>query len=453
MVGLAIVLVYVLAAVFAPYITPYNPMEDMYLADRLAAPAWIGKVNPKYQDWPATSRNIIAEKDWHVEQDGGATISKTEFDRGAGVDISIPARAEGEGSGDGVVLSYGMKYAYQPPQTFSAKFDYTVDAPDDAVTKVRLEMISPDGTTHDLWDAAVNGSQGESPAIADARDFDMKMRMGLSFFDDPATVVFSQKGDYLLRFLVSSESPSGPASVRISPVTFEILGLLHGVLGTDHMGSDLWAQLIYGTRLALIIGLASAFISVAIGTTVGIVSGYVGGALDEFLMRLVDVLLSIPDLPILIVLGALFGKSLLNVVIIVSAFAWMGIARIIRSQTLTLKERTFIEAARASGASGNYIMAAHILPNVTPLIFANLVLRIPGAILTEAALSFLGLGDPRVPTWGRMLQNARQFGAFTELAWWWLLPPGFALTFLSLAFVFIGNTVNEVLNPRYRERS
>jgi peptide/nickel transport system permease protein len=186
---------------------------------------------------------------------------------------------------------------------------------------------------------------------------------------------------------------------------------------------------------------------------VGLCAGYFGGAVDEVLMRIADVLMSIPDLPVLIILGALFGKSVLNIVILLAIFSWMGIARLVRSQTLSLKERMFVEAAKASGASGGYIMREHILPNVMPLIFANLVLRIPGAILTEASLSFLGLGDPRVPTWGRMLQNAKQFGAFTRLAWWWLLPPGIALTLLSLAFVFIGNSVNEIYNPRYRERS
>ena len=149
--------------------------------------------------------------------------------------------------------------------------------------------------------------------------------------------------------------------------------------------------------------------------------------------------------------GALFGKSVANVVILLALFSWMGIARM--RETLSLKERTFVEAAKAAGASSAYIMISHILPNTMPLIFANLVLRIPSAILTEASLSFLGLGDPRVPTWGRMLQNARQFGAFTKMAWWWMLPPGIVLTGLAVAFVFIGNSVNEILNPRYRERS
>jgi len=316
-----------------------------------------------------------------------------------------------------------------------------------------IELVTPDGKTYDMWDRTESGSVGYGSAIVDARDFDLKMRLGLSFFGEPSQVLFAEKGDYKIRIKLSSTSPDGPVTVKMSPVSFEVLGMVHGVLGVDHMGSDIWSQLIYGTQIALAIGLSTAFIAVAIGTTVGIVAGYVGGAVDEFLMRVVDVLLAIPSLPILIILGALFGKSVLNIVILLALLSWMGIARLVRSQTLSLKERQFVEAARASGASQGYIMLQHILPNVVPLIFANLVLRIPGAILTEASLSFLGLGDPRVSTWGRVLQNAKEFGAFTTMAWWWLIPPGLALTFMSLAFVFIGNSVNEILNPRYRERS
>jgi peptide/nickel transport system permease protein len=275
----------------------------------------------------------------------------------------------------------------------------------------------------------------------------------MTIFDDPAPRIFSSRGDYSLLLIARTIPGEEPTRVYISDPEFYIPGTVHGLLGADHMGADLWTQLVYGTRISLSIGLSAAAISVAVGTAVGIISGYLGGVVDEFIMRIVDVLMAIPDLPILIILGALLGKSVWNIVLLISAFAWMGTARLVRSQTLSLRERVFVEAAKASGASDAYVMIIHILPNVLPLVFAGMVLRIPSAILTEAALSFLGLGDPRVATWGRMLHNARGFGAFTTLAWWWLVPPGLAITFLSLAFVFIGNTVNEILNPRYRERS
>lgn len=195
-----------------------------------------------------------------------------------------------------------------------------------------------------------------------------------------------------------------------------------------------------------------AALAVVVGTLVGIVSGYLGGWTDELLMRLVDVLIAIPFLPILIVVVSIVGKSIGTLIFLVAIFSWMSIARLVRSQALTLRERTFVEAARAAGAGPGYIMKTHILPNVLGLVFAALVLLIPSAIVTEATLSFLGFGDPRVPTWGRMLQNAKAFGAFTELAWWWILPPGLALTVLALAFVFIGNTLDDILNRRNSER-
>lgn len=496
MVGLGIVIVYALIALFAPIIAPYDPMDDLYLADNLAAPAWFTKVFSSYRGLPPTIRLSLGHGEWEIEQSDGVSISEWKCESGDGLEMVLPAteieetdvadsseddgniwtsdfqwnpwgnaedssesedvaseRQPGELGGDSVILEHGLNYEYRQPQTFSARFEYGIDAPSDAETSIVLELVTPSGRSFDLWDTTANGSVEFGTGLVDARDLDLKMRLGISFFDEPTDVVFAEKGDYTLRMKVNAESPNGPVTLRVQPLEFGVLGMVHGVLGVDHMGSDIWSQLIWGTRIALAIGLSVAFIAVFIGTSVGMIAGYMGGVVDEVLMRVVDVLLAIPTMPILIVLGALFGKSVFNVVVLLALFSWMGIARIVRSQTLSLKERMFVEAAKATGASSGYIMLSHILPNTMPLIFANLVLRIPGAILTEASLSFLGLGDPRVPTWGRILQNSRQFGGFTKMAWWWLLPAGLALTFLSLAFVFIGNAVNEILNPRYRERS
>ncbi len=492
MVGLGIVLIYMLVALFAPVIAPHDPMNDLYLADSLAAPVWLSKISSKYRDLPPTIRLSLGHGDWDIQHSDDVSISLYEHKTGDGMAIILPAsvsgKAEdsdasteptspwtstfkwdpfsvtddspqaveagaGESTQDAAVFQYVFSYEYKKPQTFSTKFEYDIEAPSDAQTSILLELITPSGKVFDLWDTTVYGPVQYGTALVDARDLDLKLRLGISFFDEPTDVVFAEQGDYHLRLSFNADSPSGPVTVKLQPVEFGVLGMVHGVLGVDHMGSDIWSQLIYGTRIALAIGLSAAFIAVIIGTSVGMIAGYLGGIVDEVLMRIVDVLLAIPTMPILIILGALFGKSVLNVVVLLALFSWMGIARIVRSQTLSLKERTFVESAKASGASSGYIMLSHILPNTMPLIFANLVLRIPSAILTEASLSFLGLGDPRVPTWGRILQNSRQFGGFTKMAWWWLLPPGLALTFLSLAFVFIGNAVNEILNPRYRERS
>lgn len=477
MIGLFIVIVYVLAAAAAPIITQYKP-DELFLADNLAAPSWMRNLSAKYKDAPVTFTRIIGKDDWTISEGADFPLSETKYDEQDFMLIEMPP-ASSAGTEDPTVellkeiytkeeiaellgtpaakstfvMEYIIPYDYSPPKTFSFSFDYAVEeVTDEAFTDARLLLISPSGKEYDLWGMELYGPWPISYITVDGRDVPVKMRLGMGFFDDPADVIFSERGDYKVKFVVSTDSATG-AKVYIKPMKASIPGLLHGILGTDHMGSDLWSQLIYGARISLLIGLTAAFISVFLGTAVGIIAGYIGGAVDEVLMRFVDVLLAIPSLPVLIVLSALLGTSVWNVVILVALFSWMGTARLVRSQTLTLKERAFVEAAKASGATDGYVMITHILPNVMPLVFSSLVLRIPSAILTEASLSFLGLGDPRVPTWGRMLQNARGFGAFTVMAWWWLLPPGLALTVLSLAFVFIGNTVNEILNPRYRERS
>ena len=471
MVGLAIVVLYVFVAVFAPFLTRYTPKEIL-LADRIAAPIWFRSVVPQYSDAPSTIRTALGPSEWSVSEAQGGRLTSEELEGNAVsvIEFDPVPRDEGifeEGEDDefaygdyeeepakGVVeLSYPIAYNFSPPKTFGLTFNYWIDASYDSKTELECVMETPEGKEYSLWGKSYSGALGSQPARVDSRDLNLKQRLGLTIFDDPAQRIFSSKGDYRLILRARSTSGEEPTRVYISNSEFYIPGMVHGLLGADHMGADLWTQLVYGTRISLAIGLSSAAISVAVGTAVGIICGYLGGVVDEFMMRVVDVLLAIPTLPILIILGAILGKSVWNIVLLISAFAWMGTARLVRSQTLSLRERVFVEAAKASGASDAYVMLVHILPNVLPLVFAGMVLRIPSAILTEASLSFLGLGDPRVATWGRMLHNARGFGAFTTLAWWWLVPPGLAITFLSLAFVFIGNTVNEILNPRYRERS
>jgi peptide/nickel transport system permease protein len=202
------------------------------------------------------------------------------------------------------------------------------------------------------------------------------------------------------------------------------------------------------------IGLSAAAISVTFGLLVGITAGYLGGAVDEALMRFVDILICLPVLPILLVMIAMFGYNVFFVVVVIAIFGWQGLSRVIRSQVLSLREMPFVESAIASGGSKSYIMVRHIIPNVLPIAMTSLVLSVPSAIILEAALSFLGFGDPFAPTWGKMLQNAQNTGAFspTVLAWWDVLPSGLAITFLCLSFVFLGHAIDEIVNPKLRRR-
>ena len=225
-----------------------------------------------------------------------------------------------------------------------------------------------------------------------------------------------------------------------------------GILGTTSYGSDAYSQLIYGSRISLTVGVLATGLSTIVGVIVGMVAGYFGGKTDEVLMRVVDFLLVIPGLPLMMVLAAFLGARIENIIIVIAILGWTGTSRLIRSQVLAEKNKAYVESARAIGASDTYIMFRHILPNVTPILFANITLGVVGAILSEAGLSFLGLTNPEDPSWGRMLADAVSGGAFSGGAWWVVLFPGLMITLLSLAFTFVGHTLDQVLNPRLRER-
>ncbi len=224
------------------------------------------------------------------------------------------------------------------------------------------------------------------------------------------------------------------------------------LLGTDDLGRDVLAGVVVGSRISLLVGLASTVLSMLIGSVVGIVAGYYGGRLGEILMRFTDIFLVIPWLPLMLVLAAVLGPSIWNTILVIGITSWAGTARIVRSQSLSVRERPFVERARAMGAGNAHIMTHHVLPNVFPLIFANTILVSAVAILSETTLSFLGLGDPFHTSWGVMLHFAFSTGAIALGAWWYLLPPGICVVAVVLGFTFVGYALDEVLNPRLRKR-
>jgi peptide/nickel transport system permease protein len=222
-------------------------------------------------------------------------------------------------------------------------------------------------------------------------------------------------------------------------------------LGTDNVGRDLFAQLLEGAKVAFIVGLSAAFFSIVIGTLVGMVAGYAGGLLDAFLMRTADIIMVLPSLVILLILASLFGQfNIWIIVFIIAIMRWPAVSRVIRSQTLSLKHRPFIEASRVAGASHLRIIFRHIMPNVLPLAFLYMTFRVTAAILVEAALSFLGFGDPSQVSWGMMLQWVWKSGHMFQ-APYWLIPPGMCISLLTLAFYLLGRAMDEVLDPRLRK--
>ncbi len=224
------------------------------------------------------------------------------------------------------------------------------------------------------------------------------------------------------------------------------------LLGTDDMGRDVAAALMAGSRVSLLVGLSATVISMALGSAVGIAAGWRGGLADSILMRLTDVFLVLPWMPLMLVLAALLGSSLWNIVLVIGLTGWAGTARLVRAQVLAIKERQFIERARALGASGLRIVLRHLLPNVFPLIFANTILVTAVSILSETTLSFLGMGDSTRPSWGMMLHFAFESGAATSGALWFVLPPGLCVLGLVLGFTLMGYAFDEILNPKLRRR-
>jgi peptide/nickel transport system permease protein len=229
-----------------------------------------------------------------------------------------------------------------------------------------------------------------------------------------------------------------------------VLGGCYGIVGTDNMGRDLWMGLMYGIRWALIIGFSVSIMSVLIGGIYGVVGGYFGGKTDEIMLRTAQVFYSIPVLPILILLAVIFRPSIWNVISMLIIFGWPSTALVTRSMALQIKEETYVEAAKAIGSSSSRILFRYILPQVLPYLFASIALSVPGAILTEASLSFLGLGDPSIVTWGRILNEAEVAGATINGYWWWVLPPGLMITIVGMTFILIGQALDLILNPKLR---
>jgi peptide/nickel transport system permease protein len=245
--------------------------------------------------------------------------------------------------------------------------------------------------------------------------------------------------------LIAPYDPYASSLDLLEPPTFS------HPLGTTENGADVLSQVLAGARVSILVGLAAAIISAVIGSAVGLASGYFGGWTDRILDSLENWFLVIPTLPLMIVLARIWNPSLLVLIAVIGLTSWAGTGRIVRAQVLTLRERAFVERARALGAKDRYIIRTHILPNTLPLIFANTVLIVAVAILSEAALSFLGLGDPTRISWGTMIENAFDSGAPSEGAWWYLLPPGLCITTLVLAIATLGYLFEEYVNPRLRE--
>jgi peptide/nickel transport system permease protein len=250
----------------------------------------------------------------------------------------------------------------------------------------------------------------------------------------------------ILAPVISPYDPTERVGRPFSPPSAEHL------FGTNDIGQDILSELIYGTRISLIVGVFAGSITVLIGLTVGLLAGYFP-ATGRWLMRVTDIVLILPFLPLLIILSAYIGRGIFNTILVIGLLVWAGTARVIRGQVLTISQQDYVMAARSLGARDGYILLRYILPQVMLLAIGEFVQATSAAILLEASLSFLGLGDPIQKSWGTVLYWAQVRGAFLSPAWvWWVLPPGILISMTTLGFALLGFSLEQAVNPRLRRQ-
>ena len=345
---------------------------------------------------------------------------------------------------------------------FPSDFIYHYTAKYSGAPILQMSVTRPDGLKIDLISRSLPQSDGKiySEQIFSTDDSVKKnLRKNTDKFSFPIDLlsaedlVFSTtdqnnilKGKYVFQikfYNVGSE-------VDIKDSKLILGGKVYGIIGTDELRRDLVVGLLWGTPLALFIGIAVAVGSVVIGLIYGVFAGYKGKKTDETLMRFNDVIYALPALPLLIILAVTIGNSVFLIVGFLMIFGWVGVAKVSRSMAIQIKTLQYVEAAKIMGQKDIKIIFKHILPQLLPYTFASLAISVPAAITTEAGLSFLGLGDPTFPTWGQILHDANSFGAAARGLWWWILPPGIMIAITGLAFVFIGNAMDTIANPRLK---
>lgn len=477
--GVVILVVASIIALCAPLIAPHDPVRDVSLAGDFCAPVWYPKIfGGQYSENMYLLEDPLFDSPkelryWQAPSDGSVQVSWTNFtgyDRNLKGEIynklgCLVINLTNPASEDlTTTFSVNFNYTYSaPPKRFMLTFYYLAKAAEYSPLNVTLTVYRPDSSSIVLLDAQRSSEARIDKTSNQWTQLTVDTKSERAWVDaylgqsvqTPETYIFPVAGQYRielkLTFTRNPDLESGKTEILIDNFNIKFYGSVYGLLGTDQQGRDIFSQLIWGSRLSLFVGIIAAVVSVALGLILGLVAAYLGGITDEIIMRITDVLLTLPSLPLMLVLMAVLGASLWNLIILIGFLGWMGFARTVRSAVLSIKERSFIEAAKASGAGSGYIMTRHVIPNVMALVYVALAQSVPGAILSEAALSFLGLYDPTVMTWGRMLHDVETSPVGVRM-WWWALPPGIGIALVSLSFILIGFALDEILNPRLRQR-
>ena len=406
----------------------WNDPASWLLYPKSAQPAWIN-----YFQSEKIPEHLILEPVHSSQQLGSVNVLTDSF--------SVNYQYDGFPSD--FIYQYAVQYSGSPLLQLS------VTRPDG----IEMQLISTSlpfentGTTYggmlfSTQDAIVKNIASAKGKFAFSLDDVSSEKIVFSRLDENKIL----KGQYVFRVHLydTSEKPSFVKSHLI------LGGKVYGMMGTDELRRDLSVGLLWGTPLALFIGITVSVGSVILGLVYGVYAGYKGRATDETLMRFNDIIYAMPALPLLIILAVTIGNSIFLMVGFLVIFGWVGVAKVSRSMALQIKTLQYVEASKLMGQKDYKIIFKHILPQLLPYAFASIAISVPAAITTEAGLSFLGLGDPTFPTWGQILHDASSYSAAARGMWWWVLPPGVMIAITGLAFVFMGQAMDGIINPRLR---
>ena len=446
LIGLAILAISLLIVIFEPVILPWHDTNDKwrsidYWIDNpaLAKPAW---TNLFAKEKSPSTKHITSPKIESVDADGGMKI-----------------------------VRYVFPYDYEFDK---APLDLIFRASITGSVPITISVERPDGTSIELashYEEGLNRQAIRMSMTNEAREstfdflkgYETEEAVGSLNSDSVAapSVIFGTaaagmsskftalKGKYQL---VATAMLLDPEGSKIENPTFIVSGSVSGVLGTDDMKRDVFSGLLAGLKWALIIGIVTSAISVLVGVIYGITSAYYGGIVDTIMQFIYQIVSSMPLLPVLIVIGAIFKPSIWFVIAVMVLFFWTGPVMTVRSMAFQIKEETYIEAARALGANNRRIIWRHMLPILIPYSFANMALSVPSAIVYESTVSLLGLGDATIVTWGQILHDAMAGGAVLNGVWWWIIPPGLLIAILGMSFAFLGFAMDKILNPKLQTR-
>ena len=359
-----------------------------------------------------------------------------------------------------VAHQFHVNYVYDD---FPSDFIYEFTAKYSGAPLMQISIVRPDGSMLKILSASLPNTNGIVFHNEKIFSTDESIRKNLSLqsnqFDfsiegaSAEDIVFSKssehavlKGDYV--FLINLYGIEKENSLEDS--TLIVGGKAFGIMGTDELRRDLAIGILWGTPLALFIGIAVAIGSVVMGLIYGVYAAYKGKFTDESMMRFNDIIYALPALPFLIILAVTISNSIFLMIGFLTLFGWVGIAKVSRSMALQIKIKGYVEASKMMGQKDSKIIFKHIIPQLLPYAFASVAISVPAAITTEAGLSFLGLGDPSFPTWGQILHDANTYGAAARGLWWWIVPPGLMIAITGLAFVFLGNALDSIVNPKLK---